>query len=73
MVQLQVLISNTMNVWVMILSMPFELKGGGSYSCHQPSLWSGTYFKAAEVYDDGSIKAKYYAEMIREDEGIRPP
>ncbi|HEY7079624.1 MAG TPA: hypothetical protein VH500_07985 [Nitrososphaeraceae archaeon] len=46
----------------MILSMPFELKGGGSYSCHQPSLWSGTYFKAAEVYDDGLIKAKYYAQ-----------
>jgi hypothetical protein len=50
------------DVWVMILSMPFELKGGGSYSCHQPSLWSGTYFKAAEVYDDGLIKAKYYAQ-----------
>jgi hypothetical protein len=34
--------------------------------------FAGTYFKAAEVYDDGSIKTKY-AEMIREDEGIRPP
>jgi hypothetical protein len=32
-----------------------------------------TYLKAAQVYDDGSIKAKYYAEVIREDEGIRPP
>ena len=31
------------------------------------------YLKAAQVYDDGSIKAKYYAEAIREDEGIRPP
>jgi hypothetical protein len=28
--------------------------------------------KAAQVYDDGSIKAKYYAEVIREDEAIRP-
>jgi hypothetical protein len=34
---------------------------------------NSTYFKAAEVYDDGSIKAKYYAEIIREDEGILPP
>jgi len=34
---------------------------------------NSTYLKAAEVYDDGSIKAKYYAEAIREDEGIRPP
>jgi hypothetical protein len=33
---------------------------------------NSTYLKAAEVYDDGSIKAKYYAEAIREDEGIRP-
>jgi hypothetical protein len=29
--------------------------------------------KAAEVYDDGSIRAKYYTEAIREDEGIKPP
>ena len=34
---------------------------------------NSTFLKAAEVYDDGSIKAKYYAEAIREDEGIRPP
>jgi hypothetical protein len=34
---------------------------------------NGTYLKAAQVYDDGSIKAKYFAEAIREDEGIRPP
>jgi len=34
---------------------------------------NSTYLKAARVYDDGSIKAKYYAEAIREDEGIRPP
>jgi hypothetical protein len=32
-----------------------------------------TYLKAAQVYDDGSIQAKYYAEAIREDEGIKPP
>jgi hypothetical protein len=29
--------------------------------------------KAAQVYDDGSIKAKYFAEAMREDEGISPP
>jgi ferric iron reductase protein FhuF len=34
---------------------------------------NSTYLKAAQVYDDGSIKAKYYAEAIREDEGFRPP
>jgi hypothetical protein len=34
---------------------------------------NSTYLKAAQVYDDGSIKAKYYAEALREDEGIRPP
>jgi hypothetical protein len=34
---------------------------------------NSTYLKAARVYDDGSIKTKYYAEAIREDEGIRPP
>ncbi|HXX96163.1 MAG TPA: hypothetical protein VEL11_03485 [Candidatus Bathyarchaeia archaeon] len=34
---------------------------------------NSTYLKAAEVYDDGSIQAKYYAEAIREDEGIKPP
>ena len=32
-----------------------------------------TYLKTAQVYDDGSIKAKYFAETIREDEGISPP
>jgi hypothetical protein len=34
---------------------------------------NGTYLKAAQVYDDGSVKAKYYAEVIREDDGITPP
>jgi hypothetical protein len=34
---------------------------------------NSTYLKAAQVYDDGSIKAKYFAEAIREDEGISPP
>src|SRR5215472_16583512 len=34
---------------------------------------NSAYLKAAQVYDDGSIKAKYYGEAIREDEGIRPP
>jgi hypothetical protein len=32
-----------------------------------------TYLKAARVYDDGSKKAKFFAEAMREDEGIRPP
>jgi hypothetical protein len=34
---------------------------------------NSTYLKAAQVYDDGSIEAKYFAEAIREDEGISPP
>ena len=34
---------------------------------------NSTYLKVAQVYDDGSRKAKYYAEAIGEDEGIRPP
>src|SRR5215813_12976626 len=34
---------------------------------------NSNYLKAAQVYDDGSILAKYYAEAIREDEGIKPP
>jgi hypothetical protein len=34
---------------------------------------NSSYLKAAEVYDDGSIRAKYYTEAIREDEGIKPP
>jgi hypothetical protein len=34
---------------------------------------NSTYLKAAQVYDDGSIQTKYYAEAIREDEGIKPP
>lgn len=34
---------------------------------------NSTCLKAAQVYDDGSIKAKYYGEAIRKDEGIRPP
>ena len=34
---------------------------------------NSTYLKAARVYDDGSIKTKYHAEAISEDEGIRPP
>jgi len=39
----------------------------------KPADPNSTYLKAARVFDDGSIKAKYYAEAIREDEGIRPP
>jgi hypothetical protein len=39
----------------------------------KPADPNSTYLKAARVYDDGSIKAEYYAEAIREDEGIRPP
>jgi len=31
-----------------------------------------TYMKAAQVYDDGDICAKYIHEVLREDEGIRP-
>src|SRR5215831_8193828 len=34
---------------------------------------NSNYLKAAEVYDDGSIRAKYYTEALREDEGIKPP
>ena len=34
---------------------------------------NSSYLKAAEVYDDGSLRAKYYTEAIREDEGIKPP
>jgi hypothetical protein len=34
---------------------------------------NSTYLKAARVYDDGSIKTKYYAQAIRDDDGIRPP
>jgi hypothetical protein len=34
---------------------------------------NGTYLNAAQVYDDGSIKAKYFREAVREDEGISPP
>jgi PBP1b-binding outer membrane lipoprotein LpoB len=34
---------------------------------------NSSYLKAAQVYDDGSIKAKYFAEAMREDEGISPP
>ena len=34
---------------------------------------NSTYLKAAQVYDDGSIKTKYYSKAIREDEGIKPP
>jgi len=42
----------------------------GASSASDPN---STYLKAARVYDDGSIKAKYFADAIREDEGIRPP
>ena len=31
-----------------------------------------THMKAAQVYDDGDIHAKYIQEVLREDEGIRP-
>jgi hypothetical protein len=39
----------------------------------KPADPNSTYLKTARVFDDGSIKAKYYAEAIREDEGINPP
>ena len=42
----------------------------GATSSSDPN---STYLKSARVYDDGSKKAKYFAEGIREDEGIRPP
>jgi hypothetical protein len=42
----------------------------GRFSTSDPNC---TYLKAARVYDDGSIKAKYFAEATREDEGTRPP
>jgi hypothetical protein len=31
-----------------------------------------THMKAAQVYDDGDIHAKYIHDVLREDEGIRP-
>ena len=34
---------------------------------------NSTYLKGAQIYDDGAIKATYFAEAKREDEGIRPP
>lgn len=39
----------------------------------KPADPNTTYLKAARVYDDGSMKTKYYAEAVREDDGIRPP
>ena len=39
----------------------------------KPADSNSTYLKVARVYEDGSIKAKYYAEVKRENEGIRPP
>jgi hypothetical protein len=46
----------------------------GATSGHFSSADSNsTYLKAAQVYDDGSRKAKYYAEAVKEDEGLRPP
>jgi hypothetical protein len=39
----------------------------------KPADPNTTYLKVARVYDDGSMKTKYYAEAVREDEGIRPP
>jgi len=50
-------------------------KTGATTTTQQSSTTdlNSTYLKAAQVYDDGSIKAKYFAEAIREDEGISPP
>jgi hypothetical protein len=50
-------------------------KTGATTTTQQSSTTDleGTYLKAAQVYDDGSIKAKYFADAIREDEGISPP
>ena len=50
-------------------------KTGATTTTQQSSTTDldSTYLKAAQVYDDGSIKAKYLAEAIREDEGISPP
>jgi hypothetical protein len=50
-------------------------KTGATTTTQQSSITdlNSTYLKAAQVYDDGSIKAKYFAEAIREDEGISPP
>ena len=50
-------------------------KTGATTTTQQSSTTDldSTYLKAAQVYDDGSIKAKYFAEAIREDEGISPP
>jgi hypothetical protein len=39
----------------------------------KPADPNSTFLEAARVYDDGSIKTKYHAEAISEDEGIRPP
>jgi len=50
-------------------------KTGATTTTQQSSTTDldSTYLKAAQVYDDGSIKAKYFADAIREDEGISPP
>ncbi|MDP9289239.1 MAG: hypothetical protein M3P08_13730 [Thermoproteota archaeon] len=40
---------------------------------NRPADPNSTFLEAARVYDDGSIKTKYHAEAISEDEGIRPP
>jgi len=39
----------------------------------KPADPNTAYLKAARVYDDGSMKTKYYAEAVGEDDGIRPP
>lgn len=45
----------------------------GATSSHFSSANPNSTYLAARVYDDGSIKAKYYAEAVREDQGLRPP
>jgi hypothetical protein len=36
-----------------------------------PTNQTSNYLRVARVYDDGSIKAKYLSEVLREDEGAR--
>jgi hypothetical protein len=55
------------------LDLMATTKTGATSSLVSTSDPNNTYLKAARIYDDGSIKAKYLAEAIREDEGIRPP
>jgi len=57
----------------MVSSSKSSLRPNGKNSTSSTTDLNSTYLKAAQVYDDGSIKAKYFAEAIREDEGISPP